>query len=87
MIGKLNDFLEVTLPASIFAILFIVVQWIFTLKSKGFLKTEEEWYSFGAFVMQVAPLLMTYCIIIHIAVCCVCYPIEYFLRKKNENRT
>jgi TRAP-type C4-dicarboxylate transport system permease large subunit len=84
---SLNDFLEVTLPASIFAILFIVVQWIFTLKSNGFLKTEEEWYSFGAFVMEVVPSLIAFIIIIHLIIFCVCYPIEYFLRKKNENRT
>lgn len=84
MICKLKDFLEETLPASIFAIVFVVVNWIFVLKSKGMLKTEEEWYSFGAFLMHVVPTLLAILIFFHLAIFCVCYGLlkvyNYFIK-------
>lgn len=87
MICKLRDFLEATLPASIFAILYVVISWIFVLKSKGMLKTEEEWYGFGASVMDVVPKLFAILIFWHIAAFTLCYTvmkIYCYFKGKND---
>lgn len=76
MIERLREFSKDVFPVSIFASGFVIIEWIFRLKSNGLLKTEEEWYSFGAFLMQTIPMLMAFLITIQFAFFFVFYFIE-----------
>lgn len=76
MIERLREFSKDVFPVSIFASGFVIIEWIFRLKSNGLLKTEEEWYSFGAFLMNIIPMIMAAIIVFHAVIFFVFYSIE-----------
>lgn len=75
--GRFYDWMSESIPSSIFVSILVTINWTFTLKSKGFLKTEEEWYAFGAFLMNVIPTIMATVIILFI----VTYPVFYSVER------
>lgn len=76
MIERFREWMSEAFPTAILASVLTVVNWIFLLKSNGFLKTEEEWYSFGAFLMDIVPIIMAGVIIFHAVIFFVCFFIE-----------
>ena len=76
MIERFREWMSEAFPTAILASMFVTVNWIFILKSNGFLKTEEEWYSFGAFLMNIIPMIMAAIIVFHAVIFFVFYAIE-----------
>lgn len=81
MIEKLRDWMTDSFPTAIFVSAFLTINWIFVLKSKGLLKTEEEWFGFGAFLMNVIPMTIGFIIVFHLVVFFIFYSIEKLLER------
>jgi hypothetical protein len=80
MIERFREWMGEAFPTAILASVFVTVNWLFVLKSKGLLKTEEEWYSFGAFLMNMIPLIMGGTIVFLAVIFFVFYSIEKLCR-------
>lgn len=76
MIKRLRDWMKEVLIGTMFACILFTVNLVFILKSNGLLKTEEEWYSFGACLMQIIPMIMAFVIVFHFVTFFVFYSIE-----------
>lgn len=78
---RLRDWMSDIFPTTIFVSVFLTINWIFVLKSKGFLKTEEEWYGFGAFLMNVVPMIVGFLIVFQFLVFFIFYSVEKLLER------
>jgi hypothetical protein len=86
MIERLRDWTRDSFATAILASVFVIINWVFVLKSKGLLKTEEELYGFGAFLMNVIPMIMGVIIIFHLVMFFIFYSIEKLYEAyKNKN--
>jgi hypothetical protein len=81
---KLKNWMGEAFPTAILVSIFFIINWIFVLKSQGLLKTEEEWYGFGAFLMNVIPITVGFVIVFHLIAFFVFYSVEKLLEKWNK---
>lgn len=64
MINKFKEEIGHMLVGTIFAWIFLFIESIFRLKSKGLLKTEEEWFGLVAIFLELLPMFLTSMIVI-----------------------
>lgn len=76
MIERFREWVAVAFFSGILVSVIMTINWIFVFKSNGFLKTEEEWYSFGAFLINIIPMIVAGTIVFNAAIFFVFYSIE-----------
>lgn len=84
MINKFKEEIGCMLVGTIFAWIFLFIESIFRLKSKGLLKTEEEWFGLVAIFLELLPILVTSMIVFTFVIVTITHYVEniykYFVK-------